>query len=434
MRAIGLFQFSRYTFRGVLICICLHCGLLTGCTYWELKRNITHLERMAFIGGKISWDDCNFPLVAILTAGTSGKIVDSYTLVKPGSFIFVVPAGIYRLAAFVDMNHNLTYQPGLDPAAFYDKTIDVRTTAARAIDDIQFHVAKDVRVRFDLASLQKFPGKREPGGLPGIHLGEITKINDPRFSRQNGEIGLWRPADFLFDVGAGIYFLEAYDPHKMPVIFFHGVAGNPAEWKFLIEQLDSKQFQTWLVYYPSGLRIDTTALFIARSLGMLNARYGVQRYAMVAHSIGGLVVRATINRMIIAGEGANLATLVTLSTPWGGHAAAESGVKHAPVAIPLWNDIIPECSFLTDLFRNPLPAQCPYYLLFSYNGVSRLLNEPNDGAVAISSELSQDAQQTATKILGFKENHESILKSPEVSRVLNAILAEAYCADGKERR
>jgi pimeloyl-ACP methyl ester carboxylesterase len=358
--------------------------------------------------------------------------VDSYSLIRPGPFFFVTPAGIYRIAAFVDVNRDFTYQPDREPAAYFGNPMDVQVSTAREVKDIDFHIAKDSRIRLDIPAIAMIPGKRGSDALPDIHVGETVKIDDPRFSVENGKLGLWQPVDFMFNIGAGIYFLETYTPHKIPVIFIHGASGTPADWQYLIEQLDRTKFQPWLVYYPSGLRNDVTAQGIARWTGILAARYGTPHFAVVAHSMGGLVARAAINQVAAEGGGKKLAAFVTISTPWAGHAAAQTGVERAPVVVPSWYDMAPGSPFLTGLFRTSMPPQCPYYLLFSYDGNSRLGSEPNDGAVALSSELSLEAQQLATKVYGFKENHKSILRSHEVSRTLNAILAETSHLDGKE--
>ena len=45
----------------------------------------------------------------------------------------------------------------------------------------------------------------------------------------------------------------------------------------------------------------------------------------VAHSTGGLVSRGYL----------------LISTPWGGHKGAETGVKRAPVVVRVWRDMVP---------------------------------------------------------------------------------------------
>lgn len=408
-----------------LLCLGACSLLLTGCMFRELKRNLTHLEGLSLIGGKVSWDDESSPVVVLLLADATDQVVDSYSLPKPGSFFFVAPDGAYRIAAFVDVNHDFTYQPDREPAAYFGRPTEVQVTRTGEVNDLNFRVSRDSKIRLHIPAIALTPGKRGPGALPDVHVGEIVRMDDPRFSDENAKMGLWTPVDFLFKVGAGIYFLEPYAPDKVPVILLHGFNGNPSDWKFIVEHLDRKKFQPWLVYYPSGLSNETLAQGVARWTNALAARYGARRLAVVAYSMGGLVARAAVNRVVAEGGGKNLAAFVTISTPWAGHAAAQLGVEHAPTVVPSWYDMAPGSPFLSELFSTPLPPHCPYYLLFSYDGASRLINEPNDGVVAISSELSPKAQQVATKIYGFKESHASIRQSQEVAQTLNAILTEA---------
>lgn len=54
---------------------------------------------------------------------------------------------------------------------------------------------------------------------------EIVTLDDPRFSLENGRLGLWEPIQFLRTVGGGVFFLEPFDPEKIPVILVHGLGG-----------------------------------------------------------------------------------------------------------------------------------------------------------------------------------------------------------------
>ena len=46
----------------------------------------------------------------------------------------------------------------------------------------------------------------------------------------------------------------------------------------------------------------------------------------------------------------------------------------------------------------------------------------DDGSVLLSSQLDVQVQQGAEQVLGFNENHTSILESAEVTEVVNAFL------------
>jgi len=49
------------------------------------------------------------------------------------------------------------------------------------------------------------------------------------FDPANGKLGLWRPYDFMVDVGPGVYFLTPFDAGKAPVRLVHGMSGHPRE-------------------------------------------------------------------------------------------------------------------------------------------------------------------------------------------------------------
>ena len=53
------------------------------------------------------------------------------------------------------------------------------------------------------------------------------------------------------------------------------------------------------------------------------------------------------------------------------------------------------------------------------------MGEPNDGVVAISSELAWPVQQAARRVYGFPESHTSILRSAQVAQIVNTLVVEA---------
>src|SRR6185295_7947075 len=117
-------------------------------------------------------------------------------------------------------------------------------------------------------------------------------------------------------------------PKKVPVLFVHGALGHPGNFTALIARLDRKQFQPWLAYYPTAVRLETTAMSLDRWMQYLYVQYQFPRLAVVAHSMGGLVARAYVNRVAAADDSraAGLRLFFTISTPWDGHAGAQRGV------------------------------------------------------------------------------------------------------------
>jgi hypothetical protein len=88
-----------------------------------------------------------------------------------------------------------------------------------------------------------------------IRAGVVTEINKRIFNKAHGEKGLWSPVKLFEEIGSGVYFLEKYDPGKIPVLFIHGLAGFPQSWKTFFNKIDREKFQPWFYHYPSGYYI-----------------------------------------------------------------------------------------------------------------------------------------------------------------------------------
>jgi pimeloyl-ACP methyl ester carboxylesterase len=394
----------------------------------HLERNLAIKREWAALRGSVrTQQPTDLPIVVFVYAGESGReqLVDYFVLAGPGPYSFTVPAGTYRLAAFEDLNRDFTYEPGVDASALLDggKPVAVLGGATLSGLDIEIGDANREPIPFAFSSADRDrTGER---ALPAFHLGEITRIDDPRFSQENARLGLWQPVDFLSRVGAGVYFLEPYDPRKIPVLFVHGAVGHPGNFARLIAGLDRNHFQPWLVYYPSASNLDNTAQSIDRWVQYLYVRYHYPRMVVVAHSMGGLVARAFINRVIAAGDGRaeGLRLFITISTPWDGHSAAQRGVSQAPVVAPSWYDMAPGSPFLRSLLEPPLPSTLGYDLFFSYAGGSRWTCAANDGVVTLASQLLPRAQTEARMMHGFDETHRTILRSADLSAMVHEQLA-----------
>jgi pimeloyl-ACP methyl ester carboxylesterase len=223
-----------------------------------------------------------------------------------------------------------------------------------------------------------------------------------------------------------VYFLEPYDPKKVPVLFVHGALGHPGNWATIVASLDRARFQPWLAYYPTATGLDATAMALDRWMEQLYVRHRYRRLVVVAHSMGGLVARAFINRLVAAGDGRaeGVRLFVTLSTPWNGSELAQHAVERSPVVAPSWHDVAPRSPFLRSLLGPELPPTLPYDLLYSYSGHSRFMySDPNDGSVTVASQLLPHALLLARRVRGFDESHMSILRNTGVAALLNEELA-----------
>ena len=255
-----------------------------------------------------------------------------------------------------------------------------------------------------------------------VMLGQPATWDDPLFDQKNADTGFWKPITFVKQQGLGIYFLEAFDPNKIPIVFVHGAAGTPRAWKFLAEGLDRDRFQVWVYYYPSGLRLGLLSTALNNIINRMQIDYGFEQMGVVAHSMGGLVSRSFILKHMVGQGKGTVKVFVSLSTPWGGVATAAKGVEHAPEAIPSWYDVAPESDFLKRIYADSLRPAVPHYLIFGYRGDCSLFMANNDGTVEVSSELDVRAQDDAVFVRGLNEDHMSILESRKALDYLNDAL------------
>lgn len=245
-----------------------------------------------------------------------------------------------------------------------------------------------------------------------LSLGEVAKLDDPRFAATRGEDGLWTPATMAITTGFGIYFLEPYDAARTPVLFIHGAAGSPQDWRYAMERLDRRRYQPWFAFYPSGARLESSAEALNEGVKLLHGRYDFQRLHVVAHSMGGLVSRRFIEKNVIEDGKRYINTFITFSSPWGGHEAAAKGVKRAPSVVPSWRDMEHGSAFLDHLFDERLKGKVNHHLFYSHHAKrSLILPAENDGSVSVASQLRPEAKADAASVQGYDEDHVSILSA-----------------------
>jgi hypothetical protein len=201
----------------------------------------------------------------------------------------------------------------------------------------------------------------------------------------------------------------------------HGAAGSAQDFRALIDGLDRKRFQAWVYQYPSGAAVDSMAYLLYWKLLNLRLRHNFQSLVVVAHSMGGLVVRSFLVNH--GAEFPQLRLFVSISTPWGGEPSADLGVRHSPAVVPSWRDMQPEGDFMRRLFERRLPAHVQQVLFFGHKGGYSLMRPTTDGTVTLASQLRMPAQAEARLVIGFDEDHTSILASSQVTAQLGALLA-----------
>ena len=104
----------------------------------------------------------------------------------------------------------------------------------------------------------------------------------------------------------GIFFLEPYDPEKIPVLMVHGILSSPLMWRDLTNRimgdpLLQKKYQVWHYTYATGLPILTSANMFREQLDGVNIalqRAGLPPHkaiVLIGHSLGGLLAKIMVS-------------------------------------------------------------------------------------------------------------------------------------------
>ncbi len=85
--------------------------------------------------------------------------------------------------------------------------------------------------------------------------------------------------------------------------------------------------------------------------------------------------------------------------------------------------MVPHSPFQQVLFQTKLPDNIKFHLFFSFKGGRNpFTNGNDDGVVSLASQLRAEAQDAAIKMLGFNEDHTSILNSPYAAMKIRELL------------
>jgi pimeloyl-ACP methyl ester carboxylesterase len=98
----------------------------------------------------------------------------------------------------------------------------------------------------------------------------------------------------------GLYFLQPYDPDRIPLVFVHGLFSTPFDWVQTINGLQTdpeirKHYQFWVFAYPTGNPILYSALRLREELARADKLYPNHRpYVVVGHSMGGMLTHMQV--------------------------------------------------------------------------------------------------------------------------------------------
>jgi len=406
---------NKYNRLGIIFLVV--CFIVAGCAMVKLNKEVIQGQASTVLVGRISTD---FPgkgpiVVAAYTMHQGKREVEHYSVLhEHGEYELMVRKGNYVVFAYWDKNSNLIYEAG-EPVGQYGDPNMVSAPAGGVVPEINIAIPEktqrvEVSPGFEISSTK-------PPKLYSRQAGTIVDLDDDLFSAENGIKGFWEPVSFYKEIGGSIYFIEPYDPNKIPILFIHGAADTPRSWNYFIDNIDRTRFQPWFFYYPSGTRIQSMAYLLSWKLGNLQIKYHFDHLYITAHSMGGLVARS-----FIMDHGSVVPVFVSLATPWGGVKMAEYGAKQSPAVIPSWIDVKPDSAFIQSLYRKKMPETVNFYMFYGHRGSRNPFRSNNDGTIALASLLDSRPQSEARMNYAFNEDHASIIHSKAVLNQYNAII------------
>ena len=404
------FQLTKYLTLGVLALAVASCAFSRLEDDLELLDDYSHRYE-----GTVSAPDTQAEglILLALTDPAAADIAAIRVLAGPSTFdIGYKPVPLWFFV-FADENKDLVFQAN-EPYGWANGAQAV-DPASGATDNIEIEVATATASSLSapVALVNLSLGDRV-SNVVDFQVGNVTTLDNPLFSEEQAQKGLWEPFAFMADGSTGIHFLEEYDPGRIPVLFVHGINGTPRNFTTLIENLDTTKYQAWVYSYPSGLRLGQLAFGLQQFLGMVWLQTEFTQLHVVAHSMGGLVSRGALNLCVQDDDCVTPRSYTTISTPWNGVASAKAGVEWAPTVVPVWRDIDPDSEYVTTLFNTPLPPNAPFNLLFGFRQDSIFGSESSDGVIKLTSQLRPEAQEQAAGMRGYDEDHVSILSNQDV--------------------
>lgn len=238
--------------------------LLTGCSFVALKKETKTLSVSTVLAGRVT-STCNcegYPVVvaAYSKKGNSRTIANYRVLLGPSPYELMVDEGDYFILAFADKNHNLAYDEG-EPAGQYLGSAKFSASPGGVVGYLDIVINPPEKGSIDFPVGTKVD-KRRFDRLHYTSPGVIADLADPLFADEYASMGYWQPVEFFKEIGGNIYFLEDYDPNKIPLLFVHGACGSPRGWQPILEHIDRNKYQPWLFYYPSGARIESMSYLL----------------------------------------------------------------------------------------------------------------------------------------------------------------------------
>jgi len=109
-----------------------------------------------------------------------------------------------------------------------------------------------------------------------------------------------------FTEETGLYFLQSYDPKKIPIVMVHGLVSSPDAYRDIINDLSPEpwfreHYQVWLYNYPTGTPWPYSAMRFRQIMGEAGDYVRskgddrtLKKMVILSHSMGGLLARSAV--------------------------------------------------------------------------------------------------------------------------------------------
>jgi pimeloyl-ACP methyl ester carboxylesterase len=405
--------------------------LLSACVIQELNQDMNELEEnYGFFKGQVSGSAGEADVVIALVNVQTGEVASVRTVSYGEPVYALLPRGNYYSVAFEDKNGDFAYQRG-EAAAYINDPI-VSWFANLEIDDRIDIPNLPVQV-IELSTQTVLPG---PLDLSLKALRSETKSaenflrivtwEEPNFSAENIELGMWQPQAFIKKLGFGLYVLDEFDPEKKHIVAVHGISDSPRVFRELADAIPD-EYQLLMFHYPSSSSLEYTSYILSEAMDEVVQRYDIEQIDLLAHSMGGLVSKGLIYQAS-PDVRERMRLFISIASPFGGHAAASQGVKWAPVVAPVWWAMAPGSHYLETIDSLDLSSGPKHHLFYTYSHERGGARQEDDTVVSVESQLIESAESNATAIYPMADSHVGVMTNDCTLRMVPAILEDGSTA------